>query len=297
MSGTSIINKVTRKSFTIRYSGRSSDYITPSFGYGCLYKCAYCYMRRHVKKGLSVATNTEEILGHIYSHALTLGDKNPNQTSNKFWTYDISCNEDFALHAKYHNWKTIFDFFTYSELPILGTMATKYVNYNLLDHNVQDLNSNSRIRIRFSLMPQELSTILEPGTSKIADRIQAINKFYNAGYDVHINFSPVIVNKDTYPMYKDLFHQINSKVDNNIKKHVKAEVIFLTHNEKMHEYNLEHYPTAEDLLWNPEKQEGKISTYGGKNIRYKRKIKASYINQFKKLHDDIISWNKIRYIF
>ena len=29
---------VERKAMTIRKSGRSSDFITPSFGYGCLYK-------------------------------------------------------------------------------------------------------------------------------------------------------------------------------------------------------------------------------------------------------------------
>jgi hypothetical protein len=38
----SVVEKVIRKTFTIRESGRSSDYITPSFGYGCLLECAYC---------------------------------------------------------------------------------------------------------------------------------------------------------------------------------------------------------------------------------------------------------------
>jgi spore photoproduct lyase len=292
-----MIREVTRKTFKIRYSGRSSDYITPSFGYGCLYKCAYCYMRRHVKEGLSVATNTEEILGHIFAHAQKLGDKIPNQTSDKFWTYDISCNEDFALHAKYHNWQRIFDFFTYSDLPILGTMATKYVNNNLLGHNVKDINGDRRIRIRFSLMPQELSTILEPNTSKIIDRIHAINTFYEAGYDVHINFSPVIAHGSSYEMYRNLFKQIDYIVDDSIKENIKAEVIFLTHNKQMHEYNLENNPITEALLWCPERQEDKVSTYGGKNIRYKHNLKRDMINKFVNLHDSIIAWNKIRYIF
>jgi spore photoproduct lyase len=95
-----MIKSVIRKSLKIRYSGRSSDYITPSFGYGCLYKCAYCYMRRHVNKGLTIATNTDDIINSIYEHVNTLGVKKPNQTHNKYWTYDLSCNEDFALHAK-----------------------------------------------------------------------------------------------------------------------------------------------------------------------------------------------------
>ena len=41
-------------------------------------------------------------------------------------------------------------------------------------------------------MPQALSDKLEPNTSQIIDRIKAINDFYDAGYDVHINYSPII---------------------------------------------------------------------------------------------------------
>ena len=39
------IEKVTRKTFKIRPSGRSSDYITPSFGYGCS-NCTYSKPRK-----------------------------------------------------------------------------------------------------------------------------------------------------------------------------------------------------------------------------------------------------------
>jgi Pretoxin HINT domain len=37
-----MIEKVIRKSMLIRPSGRSTDFISPSFGYGCLYNCSYC---------------------------------------------------------------------------------------------------------------------------------------------------------------------------------------------------------------------------------------------------------------
>lgn len=36
------IHQVVRKTFDIRPSGRSTDFISPSFGYGCLYNCSYC---------------------------------------------------------------------------------------------------------------------------------------------------------------------------------------------------------------------------------------------------------------
>jgi len=37
-----VVEKVTRKSMVIRPSGRSTDFISPSFGHGCLYNCSYC---------------------------------------------------------------------------------------------------------------------------------------------------------------------------------------------------------------------------------------------------------------
>jgi spore photoproduct lyase len=106
-----MIKQVTRKSMIIRFSGRSTDFISPSFGYGCLYKCAYCYMKRHKPKGLDIAKNTMDILTEINSHCMFAVVDKPNQTHEKYITYDISCNEDFVLHAKYHEWKKIFKFF------------------------------------------------------------------------------------------------------------------------------------------------------------------------------------------
>ena len=50
-------------------------------------------------------------------------------------------------------------------------------------------------------------------------------------------------------------------------------------------------------LWVPDKQEVKISQYGGENVRYKLGLKSEYIRQFKQLHKSITPWNTIRYIF
>ena len=279
-----------RKSLTIKNSGRSSDFITPSFGFGCLYKCKYCTLRRHKPDGLSIASNTKEILNTIDYHSQLLDNKTPNQTHKKYWTYDISCNEDFSLHAKFHKWKDIFDFFKYHP-KVMATMATKYVNPDLCNYD-----ANSKVRIRFSLMPQYMSSIMEPKTSKIIDRIKAINAFIDAGYDVHVNFSPVILYRNWLEDYKDLFQMLNDYVD--YKDVVKAEVIFLTHNEKLHKLNVEENFNGERFLWVPSLQEEKISTLNKTvNLRYERNKKSDFINQFKSLHSSIIPWNTIRYIF
>jgi spore photoproduct lyase len=248
-------------------------------------------MKRHKPQGLDVAKNTGDILTAINNHSMFIIVDKPNQTHNSLITYDISCNEDFALHLKYHNWKYIFDFFKDSP-KAMGSFATKYVNVNLLNYNPE-----KKIRIRFSLMPQKYSDLLEPNTSKIVDRIQAINTFIEAGYDVHINFSPVIVTDNWLQEYKELFQLVDTLVNDSYKNQVKSEVIFLTHNKNKHIDNLNNNVKGEDLLWNPEIQENKISQYGGINIRYKHNLKYQYIDEFKKIHNETIPWNMIRYIF
>ena len=113
-------------------------------------------MKRHTPKGLSVAENTNDILTEISNHAFFATVDKPNQTDSEYVTYDIACNEDFALHAKYHEWEKIFRFFR--EHPIAkATLATKIVPDRFLT-----FDSKSKVRIRFSLMPQKISSILEP---------------------------------------------------------------------------------------------------------------------------------------
>lgn len=287
-----MIKKVNRKSMIIRDSGRSSDFITPSFGHGCLYSCTYCYMRRHIKSGLNIAENTEDILQAIDNHVQSQSwPKIPNQTHETYYTYDFSCNEDFVLHAKFHEWEKIFNFFVEHD-KAFGTAATKNVNERLLS-----FNPKQKVRIRFSLMPQELSDKLEPNTSLIIDRIKAINDFVNAGYDVHINYSPIIVYDNSKKAYGELFNLVDKHIHPMYKPLVKAECIFLTHNEEMHNYNVEHNVSGEELLWKPEFQEYKTSQYGGKNIRYNHQVKKVWIDAFLKRLNNTLPWQQVRYIF
>ena len=283
------VEEVTRKSMQIRPSGRSTDFIAPSFGYGCLYNCGYCYMKRHKPEGLTVAKNIEDILTAIDHHSWFADVEKPNQTHDDFITYDIGCNEDLALHYKYYNFEKIVKFFR-NHTMAMGSFATKYVNPELLKHY-----PGYKMRIRFSLMPQKYADLLEPNTSKIIDRIRAIDEFIRAGWDVHINFSPVIVTEGWEAEYAALLQLVDKNVT--FQHEVKAEVIFLTHNKDKHEYNLKHGILGEELLWRPDIQEDKVSQYGGENIRYKSGLKEDYIRAFKSLHELIIPWNTIRYIF
>jgi len=250
-------------------------------------------MKRHRPEGLSIATNTLDILTAIDHHAWFADAEKPNQTHHEYFTYDISCNEDFALHAKHHDWQRIFEFFRDHSLA-MGSFATKYVNQELLN-----FDPYGKIKIRFSLMPVNLQAILEPNTSDIFTRLRAVSDFLDAGYEVHLNFSPVVVYDGWLEDYKDLFGKVSTYANRYAWDfdEVKAEVIFLTHNEKKHAYNLANNLPGEEYLWKPEIQESKVSQYGGDNIRYKHDLKAEFIKEWTELHDQIIPWNTIRYIF
>lgn len=283
---------VTRKSMIIRPSNRSTDFIAPSFINECAYNCSYCYVKRHNAQYITIAKNTMDILTEINSHAFFATVQKPNQTGD-YISYDIGCNSDIALHASQLEWQTIFKFFRDHPLA-MGSFATKCVNEALLDFNPE-----CKIRIRFSMMPMELQKILEPNTASIYERLHAVKQFINAGYEVHLNFSPVIVHDNWLQHYMRLFNLIDSIAKNNgwADDRVKAEVIFLTHNEAKHWYNVEHKIPGEEFLWTPKIQEVKTSQYGGSNVRYEHRRKADYIQQFRDLHDRILPWNTIRYIF
>ena len=161
-----------------------------------------------------------------------------------------------------------------------------------------DYSAEKKIRIRFSVMPQGLSSQVEPNTSKISERLAAIREFSEAGYEVHLNFSPIVVYEGWLEDYAALFEQIAEAVPPLLYPEVAAECIFLTHNAWQHERNLEQgFTASEALLWQPDNQEDKRSQYGSQAVRYKAGLKRSYINQWQELHDKIIPWNNIRYIF
>jgi spore photoproduct lyase len=248
-------------------------------------------MKRNKPTGLDYATNIDQILTEINSHVAFSDVQKPNQTHETYTTYDISCNEDFGLHHKYYDWNRIFEFFR-SHPIAMATFATKTVPTEFLS-----FNPKGKVRIRFSLIPEKIRKIVEPNTASTLERIKAINNFKEAGYDVHINFSPVIIYDGWIEDYIELFTLINGIVKREYKSSIFSEVIFLTHNISKHIYNEQKGIPGEDILWQPHMQENKVSKYGGKNLRYNAEVKAQSIIQFKKLHKSIIKWNKIRYIF
>ena len=284
------------KTLAVKDNGRSADYVTPNFIYGCLGGCrdSYCYVMRYNHDKVFINENTEQILDRIATHAGKLDwPKRPNQTDATYYTYDIGCSTDIGLHYKHYDWERVFAFF-HDHPTAKATFATKYVNDKLLD-----FDPRGKVRIRFSLMPQRMSDLVEPKTSRIADRIAAIPRFIAAGYDVHVNFSPIIFCEGWLEDYRELFEQLAATVTDPAHRGiVQAEGIMVTHNPWQHERNLAAGMTeSEALLWRPDIQEHKQSGYGSSAVRYRHDFKAQLCREWRAVHDAVVPWNRVRYLF
>jgi len=262
-------------------NGRSTDYLAPSTANGCAMACAYCYVPRN--KGyanpISVFVNIDQIAQSIRRHATELGPKTePNQVDASRWVYDIGVNSDCSVDAALSdNVRDLVELFR--DLPnAKGSFATKFVNPALLDYDPQ-----RKMRVRFSLMPADTGRLLDVRTSPMSERIAAMTPFHDAGWEVQINFSPVVIVDGWLERYDELFREIDDTIPERVKRQLACEVIFLTHNERLHEVNLGWHPTAEDLLWSPGNQEAKVSQGGGHNIRYRTGYKGRMVRQFLEL--------------
>src|SRR5690606_41293897 len=74
-----------------------------------------------------------------------------------------------------------------------------------------------------------------------------------------------------------------------------AEVIFLTHNDRLHEVNLGWHPKAEELLWRPDLQQPKRSQTGGRNVRYRTGRKGRYVAALTGLIAERLPFCRVRY--
>ena len=277
------------KNLKCRENGRSSNFTTPSFILGCAGTCQFCYVHRNTKN-IQIARNVDEVLNSIENQFKGKFKSIPDQCDDEYILLDISCNTDIGLHYKHFDWKKVFDFFKTSP-NLKATFATKQVREELIEYCPE-----KKVRMRYSMRPQNVSDIIIPKMSTNIEKINAANRAVNNDWEIHYNFSPVIVKDNWLNEYKELFQSINDISSQELKNQIACEVIFLTHEEKFHEYNLS-LGKDESLLWNPTIQESKKSLYGGNNIRYKYQLKDTYIKEYKKLISKEMSYCNIRYIF
>ena len=284
-----------KKSLAARPNERSANWIAPSTANGCAMACAYCYVPR--RKGyanpITVFTNIEQITGYLRRHVARQGPKPaPDPCDPESWVYDIGENSDCSVDAMVSD--NVADLITtFRDLPTAkASFATKYVNRQLLE-----LDPAGRTRIRFSVMPDGDAKLLDVRTSRVAERIGAVDDFVEAGYEVHLNLSPVVLRDGWEEDWTALLRQLDDELSATAKRQAAAEVILLTHNRDLHEVNLGWHPRAEELLWRPEIQQPKRSANGQENVRYRNDVKRAGVARLTALIAEHAPWLNVRYAF
>jgi spore photoproduct lyase family protein len=284
-----------KRSLPFRPNGRSADFIAPSTSNGCAMACSYCYVAR--RKGhsnpVTVFVNIEPVCAAITRHARAQGRKlEPNQVDPQSWVYDLGENGDLSVDAAISdNVRDLIALFR--TLPnAKASFATKWVNPDLLDYDPQ-----GRTRIRVSLMPHEDARLLDVRTAPVATRMAFINALVEAGYEVHVNFSPVVVREGFEAVWAELFRELDGTLSSVAKAQLACEVIMLTHNETLHQVNLGWHPKGEALLWRPDLQEAKISESGQGNVRYRRGWKRQWLDRLLEQLHGHMPYCRVRYAF
>ena len=284
------------KTLTNTPNGRSTDFIGPSAANGCLSACQYCYVGRRKSNSvaganpLTVFLNIGGIIASIKKHSQTLGAKTPNQCDPFLWTYDIGCNNDVSLdlHITDNALQMIRAF---DDSNVKLSFATKTVNLPPL----LSVKPNGHTRVRFSLMPESIRKRVDIRTSSIEERLEAMNVLAAHGYEIHANFSPVIVYDGWEADWVALWQLMDKRLSAHVKQQLKCEIIFLTHSKDLHEINMHWNPSGEELLWQPTLMAPKLDKPDVLSYRYD--LKRGYLSSFTTALNKHLPYCKVRYAF
>jgi len=138
--------------------------------------CAYCYVPR--RKGfanpITVFANIEQLLRVTERHIARQNRKvTANQCDPVDWVYDIGENSDCSVDAWVaDNVRDFIELFAHTD-GAKASFATKAVNPDLLSYDPR-----GGTRVRSSLMPREMSRLIDVRTHSVEHRIAAIDDLW-----------------------------------------------------------------------------------------------------------------------
>lgn len=269
-----------RKTHKYVENHKVSDYLVPYTSSGCTAMCLYCYLVCNYNKCayLRLFVNREEMLEKIIKTA---------NKSEKELTFEIGSNSDLILENTITgNLEWTIEKFGKNNKGYI-TFPTKFA---MVD-SILNLKHNGRTIVRVSVNPEEIINKVEFGTSRLKERIEAINKLKAAGYKVGILIAPVILVDNWKKLYKELIEKLAQELSEDVKKDVFFEVIFMTYSYVHTKINQEAFPNAINL-YNKEMMTGR----GRGKYMYKQPIKEDGQVYIKKLLAEKFKDNKIIYI-
>ena len=226
-----------RKTHKFVENHKTSDFLVPYTSSGCTAMCMYCYLVCNYNKCayLRLFVNREQMLEKIIKTA---------SNSEKELTFEIGSNSDLILENTITNnlvW-TIENFASTNKGKL--TFPTKF---DMVD-DILPLNHKGKIIVRMSVNPEEIINKVEFGTSRLNNRIDAINKLQEAGYKVGILIAPVILVENWKELYSGLIKYLYDNLSTEVKKNAFFEIIFMTYSYVHNQINKEAFPNAINLF-------------------------------------------------
>ncbi|HEX6922446.1 MAG TPA: spore photoproduct lyase [Bacillales bacterium] len=244
-----------RKTLKFDTSKPSAEYAIP-LATGCMGHCHYCYLQTTLgaKPYIRAYVNLDEILDQAKKY---IEERSPEITR-----FEASCTSDIVGidHLTHSLYKAI-EFIGATELGRLR-FTTKYEH---VDH-LLDAKHNGRTRFRFSINSPYVEKYLEPGTSKMKDRIAAAAKVAEAGYPLGFVVAPLYRHEGWEEDYKKLFEQLNDTLSESQRKDLTFELIQHRFTKPAKKVIEKRYPNSK-LEMDEEKRKYKWGRYGiGKYI-------------------------------
>lgn len=270
----------TRKTHKYQENHKVSDFLVPYTSSGCVAMCMYCYLVCNYNKCayMRLFVNREQMLEKIIK---------TSNNSSKELTFEIGSNSDLILENTItNNLVWTIENFANSYKGFL-TFPTKF---DMVDP-ILPLQHNGKIIVRMSVNPEEIINKVEFGTSRLNDRINAINKLKEAGYKVGIIIAPVIFTDNWEELYLELIKTLSEKLSNKVKKDVFFEIIFMTYSYVHDKINTEAFPNAINLF-DKEKMRGR----GRGKYMYKDEFRKDGEMFFKRELKKYFDGNQILYI-
>ncbi|MBP3800632.1 MAG: spore photoproduct lyase [Clostridia bacterium] len=235
-----------RKTHKFVENHKISDYLVPYTSSGCTASCMYCYLVCNYNKCsyLRLFVNREQMLEKIIK---------TSQKSEKELVFEIGSNSDLILEntiTKNLPW-TIENFKNCKKGKL--TFPTKF---GMIEDLLQ-LDHQGKVIVRMSVNPEKIIDNVEFGTSRLNERIEAINRLKEAGYEVGILIAPVIMVDDWKNLYLELIKKLENKLSNKVKKDVFFEVIFMTYSYVHTKINEEAFPNNKINLYSKEQMTGR----------------------------------------
>lgn len=225
-----------RKTHKFIENHKTSDFLVPYTSSGCIASCLYCYLVCNYNKCsyLRLFVNREQMLDKIIKTA---------EESDKNLNFEIGSNSDLILENTItNNLEWTIENFRKTKKGTL-TFPTKF---DMVD-NILNLNHEGKVTIRMSMNPEEIINRVELGTSRLENRIEAINKLAEADYNIGILIAPVIFVENWKELYLNLIQMLSSELSSKVKKKVSFEIIFMTYSYVHRMINSEAFPTLVNL--------------------------------------------------